>query len=339
MNTVNSEWMRGKRGLMVHYLLPEMWDEEGRKFDDINEGAEQFQLDRFMTDFDSTGSEWLIFTFGQNSGYYCSPNPVIDKYAGEGHCSERDIMMEIAQELKRRGKKLIAYLPCEINANTSMHTGFLWNTEPGSAQIEFQKRYLEAITFWAEKFGDLFAGWWFDGCYPWDAFNNKFMLWNEWFHAARAGNPNALVTFNDGCFCTDYTVPIRPDFDYFAGEATALYDSGPQLANELKKFVPASEFIPGTQCRWQCLVSIDALWKHRAQLGDWLPPEHRFIDSSTLELGEMEPPIYTADELNKLIDSFCSLGGAVTLNAGIFLNGGLGSKTVALLKELTVRNQ
>ncbi|MBO0935613.1 hypothetical protein J2I47_03535 [Fibrella sp. HMF5335] len=49
---------------------------------------------------------------------------------------------------------------------------------------------------------------------------------------------------------------------------------------------------------------------------------------------EMEPPVYTDKELIKFVADFTKVGGAVTLNAGIFQEGRLGAKTIKQLKTL-----
>src|SRR5690606_27506747 len=85
-----SEWMKGKYGLMVHWITPNFdptknnknpltpLPEKGSYKNDLNDAVNGFDVKRFMKDFDKTGAEWLIFTIGQNSGTYASPNSVID---------------------------------------------------------------------------------------------------------------------------------------------------------------------------------------------------------------------------------------------------------------------
>jgi len=106
------------------------------------------------------------------------------------------------------------YLPCEVAGNPALQHGFGWNTQDGTDQAEFQQRYLRLVCEWAERYGRLLDGWWFDGCYTWPVFHNRHMRWNDWFAAARAGNSNAAVTFNDGCFCVGNLQPIIPEHDW-----------------------------------------------------------------------------------------------------------------------------
>ena len=44
--------------------------------------------------------------------------------------------------------------------------------------------------------------------------------------------------------------------------------------------------------------------------------------------------MYTEHELKHLLDVFTSVGGAVTFNVGVFMDGSFGEKTFELLKSL-----
>jgi hypothetical protein len=158
--------MKGKYGIMVHWLTPNFdttkenkspLPEKGLFKIDLNEAVNGFNVNRFMKDFDQSGAEWLIFTIGQNTGTYASPNSVIDSLAGKGHTPKRDLVLEIAKAVKKRGKRFIAYLPCEIRVNESLIKGFAWNTELNTDQAEFQRLYLKAVREWA-LLSDLIIG-------------------------------------------------------------------------------------------------------------------------------------------------------------------------------------
>ena len=98
-------WLKAaKFGVFVHYLG------EGP---DWNKRVESFDIEKFAEQLEQTGAGYLIFTLGQNSGYYCSPNATYEKYAGYKtgeRCSRRDLPMEIADALAKRGIRLMLYL-------------------------------------------------------------------------------------------------------------------------------------------------------------------------------------------------------------------------------------
>lgn len=328
------QWMKGKYGLMVHWLAPGPPPQKGEYVKDLNEAVDNFDIDGFMADFDKTGADWLIFTLGQNSGYYASPNSVIDSLAGLGHTSRRDLALEIAKELKKRGKKFIAYLPCEVRANEIMHKGFSWNTQTGTDQTEFQKKYLRAIREWAVRFGENLDGWWFDGCYTWPEFHNQFMQWDSWFDAARAGNKNAAITFNDGSYCVNSLKPIVPTFDYLSGETEVLMNGKIRLSREVQGelFMPKQAYVEGTLCLFHSLLPVDANWGHSSPWAEWQNVPFKVEIPKKQE--DMEPPVYSDSDLIKFVDDFTQVGGAVTLNVGIFQEGRLGKETIKQLEKL-----
>ena len=93
-------WMKGgKFGMMVHWLAPGPEPQHGPRVTDLDRAVDAFDVDRFLSDFRRTRADWLIFTIGQNTGYYASPNSVLDALAGPGHCPRRDLVLEIAMRV------------------------------------------------------------------------------------------------------------------------------------------------------------------------------------------------------------------------------------------------
>lgn len=331
----NAEWMVGKRGLMIHYLPPLMEGRDGSRCTDVDEAAESFRMERFLNDFDRTGSDYLLFTLGQNTGMYNAPNPVIEKYAGPGHCPRRDLAGELALAMKERGKRFLAYLPTEMHCNGLMQKPFGWIKIEGvqaagkERQELFQERWCEAIRYWSMRYGTLLDGWWLDGCH-WLKIDHK-----HWRAALRAGNPESAIAFSYAEFIFEQTVPRLTDDDYFSGEVYMLRDGLPRLGGK-EGFRPAGSRVPGTVgTLWHALVPLDVHW-YRGDSPDWCKLDgRRYIDPATLKTGEMDPPMYSDDELVTLHEAFPGQGGALTLNAGIFLDGSLGSETVAQLERVT----
>ena len=244
--------------------------------------------------------DWLIFTIGQNTSYYASPNEVLDRLAGPGHCSKRDLVFEVARRVKKSGKRFIAYLPAEVNAPKSLHGPFAWNPKD---QSEFQRRYTSFILAYAVRYGKEMDGWWFDGCDLRKTFPDRAHDWPLWFDAARAGNPDAAVAFNDGVI----TRPVTPLQDYLAGEVDGLTDGKIRVGGRKGQlWLPKSRFLEGTACQWHALVPIDCMWMHTGP-------------------GPIPPPKYTDADLFRFVKDCRSVGGAVTLNVGIYQEGHLGS--------------
>lgn len=313
------DWMveEGLFGMMVHWIAPGPAPEKGERISDLNRAVDAFQLDRFIEQFEESGAAWLIFTIGQNTACYASPNATLDRLAETEHCSRRDLALELAGEVHKLGKRFIAYLPAEIKAPKALHKPFAWNPDD---QSEFQKRYTAFIREYAERFGNLLDGWWFDGCYTWSDFHNSLYDWELWCGASRAGNPDAALTFNDGSFCVGKTEPVTPMQDYLSGEIDKLVDGKIRLGRQENAllYLPESRFAEGTKCQWHGLLPIDCIWGHSKP-------------------GPMEPPMYSDEKLLSFLQNCRSVQGVVTLNVGLFQEGHMGSETLAQLKRLKAR--
>lgn len=337
------DWMlKSPFGLMVHWLPPGPAPKRGEWIRELDRAVDRFDVNAFMEDFLRTGAGWLVFTIGQNTGMYSSPNSVFESMCGNV-CSRRDLVMEIAWRVKAAGKRFIAYLPCEVHTNQRMQRGLAWSTTPGMDQREFQHRYTKAVSEWSRRLAELLDGWWFDGCNTWNIFNNKFMDWPLWYTAAREGNPNRAIAFNDGSLGAGNPRPVHPECDYLSGETEVLIDGKIRLGRSLDApvYMPTSRFIEGTECQWHSLAPIDAFWAHGAftvEIGR-LPylARSRFKVLPHDYAGRMESPIYSDAELASFLDGVHSVQGAVTFNAGIYQEGILGEKTVEQLQHLSDR--
>ncbi len=322
----------GKFGLMVHWLAPGPEPEHGLRETDLNRAVDAFDVDRFMADFRRTGADWLIFTIGQDTGYYASPSEVLDRLAGPGHCPQRDLVLDIAKAVKKDGKRFIAYLPGSVS--TPFKKAFGWTEEPGTAQEEFQKRYTPFIAEYSLRFGKLLDGWWFDAPYELPVFHKSRLHAELYLGAARAGNPNAAVAFNDGSICCGFSTPVVAGQDYIAGETEVVFNGKIRYGREqdapllnLSTHTPQ----PPPDCLWHALVPIDCMWMHGSRFGDWLNVP---FAQPPIGPGEMEPPVYATADLATVVRDFKSAGGGVTFNVGIFQEGGLGPRTVDQLAEL-----
>ena len=313
--THRTDWMvAGKFGMMVHWIAPGPAPEHGEYVEDLNRAVDAFNLARFLEQFGESGADWLIFTIGQNSACYASPNATLDRLVGPGHCSDRDLILELAQGVNALGKRFIAYLPGEVCAPTVLHEGFAWNPDD---QSEFQRRYTDFIREYALRLGGLLHGWWYDGIYTWPVFHNSLYNWPLWAEASRAGNPDAVLAYNDGSFCIGITEPLTPLQDYLSGEVESLCEGKIKLGREDDSplYLPTSRFVAGTECQWHALVPIDCFWGHH-------------------EPGPMESPRYSDDELTSFLTSCRAVQGVVTLNVGIYQEGHIGVQTLAQLKRI-----
>jgi hypothetical protein len=161
----------------------------------------------------------MIFTIGQNSGYFVAPNKTYERLTGSrGKCSQRDLIADLSAALKKQGIKLIVYLPSGAPGGDSVARKALkWENGP-YANLEFQRNWEAIIREWSQRWGNKIDGWWFDGCY-WPNImyrNEQAPNFASFAAAARAGNSESVVAFNPGVVYR--TLSITPYEDYTAGE-------------------------------------------------------------------------------------------------------------------------
>jgi hypothetical protein len=135
-------------------------------------------------------------------------------------CSRRDLVSDLSDALKKRGVKLIVYLPSGAPGGDRVAREALqWHNGPGDyPNKEFQQKWEAIIADWSNRWGDKVVGWWFDGCY-WP--NTMYRSpeppnFQSFAAAARAGNPLSAVAFNPGV--VPRLISMTPYEDYTAGE-------------------------------------------------------------------------------------------------------------------------
>lgn len=215
-------WMKQSRwGIMVHYLAdwrartdsipasPAVW----------NDMIDHFDAEGLAQQVKTTGAGYLIFTIGQNSGYYLAPNKTYERITGiKNKCSQRDLITDLSAALHKRGIKLIVYLPSGGPGGDSIARNALKYKVGPDANRAFQQNWEAIIREWSLRWGKKIDGWWFDGCY-WPNImyrGEKAPNFASFAAAARAGNSESVVAFNPGVVYR--TLSMTPYEDYTAGE-------------------------------------------------------------------------------------------------------------------------
>jgi alpha-L-fucosidase len=220
-------WMAEARwGVMTHYLADWLSREYDltMNVDGWNRLVDAYDAEGLADQIKSTGAGYLVLTIGQNSGYYVSPNATYDKLVGRSpsRCARRDLILDVARALRKRGVKLIVYLPAGAPGGDRVAVEALAYQRSASRNAEFQRYWEAVIREWSERWGEEVAGWWFDGCYWPNAMYRSADPPNfaSFAAAARAGNSQSVVAFNPGV--VDRTLSITPFEDYTAGEINDL---------------------------------------------------------------------------------------------------------------------
>ena len=267
-----TEWFyKAKIGAFTHFLIG----------NDFLEHPDLYDVEGVANQLKEAGVSYFFITLGQNSGYFIAPNPVYEQLAGYKpgeRCSKRDIPMELAKALKKRGIRLMLYLPCQTpNKDMQAATKLGFPGEPvnedRNMRPEGVKNWAKVISWWSKHYGKNICGWWFDGGYAWCDFNSNVAA--IYAKAAKAGNPHSIVTFNPGISLKRATTAE----DYTAGE----------INNPLKETTPG-RWIDGSQAH--ILTYFGDTWgNHNVR--------------------------YTDDEWINWIKSFTGKGGVVTIDMAV----------------------
>jgi hypothetical protein len=208
-----------KYGVFVHFLGGgPAW----------NEQVERFDVEAFAAQMNEAGAAYVIFTLGQNSGYYCAPNAAYSAYCGYepgDRCSNRDLPRDLIAALAKYDIRLMLYLPSRApQADANAMSGLTDVNEQHPAPQEFTTRWSEVIREWSLRYGENVHGWWFDGSYNtagWDDLE-KPANWSTWAAACRAGNPESILAFNPGTDLTKAFSRLTAEQDYTAGEQNSF---------------------------------------------------------------------------------------------------------------------
>lgn len=258
-----------------------------------------FDVEGLANQLQKAGASWYQISLGQNSGYYLAPNPTYERFVGEGKCSRRDLVSDLYNALHRRGIRLAVYLPSGAPDKDERAVSALqWRNGPYPNR-EFQTKWEAVIRDWSERWGDKVSAWWFDGCYfPNTMYRSKEPPNFESFAAsARAGNPNAAIAFNPGVVYG--MLSMTPHEDFTAGEIDK-----PELVA-----LPSGGKgqVDGVQI--QVLSFLGESWG-------------------------MGQPRFTTEDVVRYSRKLWDVGGAVTWDAPVQVNGRLPEDFVAQLAAL-----
>lgn len=222
MHAQRAQWMQEARwGVMNHYLADWMARTNGFELTVAkwNEMVNNFNVEGLANQLQKVGANYYIISIGQNSGYYLAPNPVYDKLTdiSPSKCSQRDLVADLSKALRKKGIRLIVYLPSGAPAGDQEAIKALEWTNGPYPNVAFQWKWEQIIAWWSIHWGDAIDGWWFDGCYwPNIMYRAAEPNFESFARAARAGNAKSAVAFNPGVVYR--TISVTPHEDYIGGE-------------------------------------------------------------------------------------------------------------------------
>ena len=270
-------FMKGNYGLFIHYLIKK--NNSAVTSEAWNKQTEQFDAEGLARQVHEAGAKWLFFTMGQASGHYAAPNAAFDEITGvtPSNCSKRDLPLALSEALAKYGIKLCLYMPSEAPNCPNFNWHYGKNKQTGEIyndrQADFQRKWERVIAEWSTRYGERVSAWWIDSCYFADAMYNAPDEPN--FHsfaaALRAGNPNALLAFNNG----NALESITEENDYTPGEVITTLPIDFSTRIPLRVQTTTGEYpIAESPVQFHLLCAMGRDWGH---LGSNYDP--RFPDS------------------------------------------------------------
>lgn len=147
------------------------------------------------------GAGYYFITLMQGSKHMIAPNAEFDKIAGTKPgeaCSTRDLPMELADELAKYDIDLYLYFTGDGPwKDPEIGPKFGYTTDRmGNMNMPFIEKWATVLEEYAVRYGDKVKGWWIDGCYDYFGYENDMLI--PYKNACEKGNPDAIVTFNNG---------------------------------------------------------------------------------------------------------------------------------------------
>ena len=200
----DTSWMvAAKYGLMFHWTSESKPETGSPK--PYCEAVRDFDVERFADMVAEMGAGYVVFTTSHAGFYFPGPNKAIDKIL-PGRTCPTDLIGNLGVALSKRNIKLILYFhPGHDDAEWWSKTHF------NDDKAKYFDLWCKIIRQTGEQYGKRVAGYWFDDAvftyYPFNA------PWQRMNAAAKAGNPDRLITFNS------WILPkVSDSYEVFAGE-------------------------------------------------------------------------------------------------------------------------
>lgn len=246
----NTDWFKNCRwGMFVHYLADSASNLKPITLtpDDWNRRIDAFDVDALAAQLAEARVPYFVITLGQNSGFYLSPNATYDQIVGinPSKCSRRDLIADLSRALTARGIRLLAYLPGAAPATDAVAKARL-EGKPDDRMTELQRNWEAVVREWSLRWGPALSGWWVDGPYNKEAYlHPDAPNYRSFASALKAGNPDSIVTFNNGLRTPLYSVTECDD--YTPGEIERDMTVAPGNTPDYSRLSNYERFLDGAQ--------------------------------------------------------------------------------------------
>ena len=196
-----------KWGVMCHLLHnlqnnPERPSNEGVGRTPWNEFISQIDVKNIAEELHEMGAGYFLLTIMQGDPYMIAPNATYDRIVGSApgeYCSERDLVLDLGNELRKYDIDLFLYFTGDgphKNVQTGNAIGFQDRYNEAPIPERFLKNWTSVLKEYAERYKDVVKGWWIDGLYPYFGYDDEKI---KYYHdTLKSVNPDWIVAYNDG---------------------------------------------------------------------------------------------------------------------------------------------
>ena len=233
MSHITDKLHHKKWGVFNHYLYHDRDKGPGA----WNQNVSALDVKDLARRLHEMNAGYYFITLMQGDRFMLAPNATYDAIVGSKPgeaCAERDLPMELADELEKYGIDLYLYYTGDgpyKDDNAGKAFGFYEPRDKIGGSEAFVSKWAAVLGEYAKRYGSKVKGYWIDGCY--EGFQYTDELLDLYRDAIKAGNPEALVSMNNGVFpeCRKY---YRNE-DFTCGEFNDF------------EYIPESRFIDGSQ--------------------------------------------------------------------------------------------
>ena len=298
-----------KWGIFNHFLGGNDAEAWNRRVDGVN-------VDLWAEQLAELGCGFMGITVMQVNKTMLAPNETYDRITGykPGEaCARRDFILDLSNALRRYDIDLMLYYtgdgPCRDSADianrafgfTTPHYDYdkqewVGEQEPRFITESFVDKWTSVLREYAVRYGDRVFAWWIDGCYkglyPDEDTREKYL--KKYADAVWAGNPDALITFNNG-----YWGERRVDYEVDDPYSSCRYDDFTSGEEDSLFKPPVSRYVGGKQ------------WFAFFCNGFWWPKEYRGWPGKPEEVKKLPSTRFTPEQLYDYVKRVNEGGGIV----------------------------
>lgn len=240
----NTDVMSNKKwGVFNHYLYniqnnPAYPNNMGAGETSWQECTAALDVKKIARQLHEVGAGYYFITVMQGRRYMIAENAryreIIGDESADECLSKRDLIEELYEALSEYGIDLYLYFTGDgpyKDEEEGKKFGFI---EPRqNVSMEFAEKWASVLEWYSKHYGDKIKGYWIDGCYDHEWFGYTPDKLEPFYNAVKSGNPDALVTMNNGVKRGLYR--YFPKEDFVSGEQENL------------DVVPESRYLDGAQ--------------------------------------------------------------------------------------------